>query len=487
MNAGRRRLGIGVAALLACALAVTVGAANARATTYYQAAPAVGGLPDLWNLAMNPNGWTIGTTDDGGNSTPFVFLNEAGHRLPVEPCPPGDECTTQATGVNLSGQVSGVVADPSTDGVSHAFLWDSATGATTLLRANSEAYGVNGVGQLVGGYQNVSGHERAFLWDGSTFEDLGTLGGKQAVATATPEQDVAVGCAQTTTGAWHPFLYRNGTMKDLGLPPGFTRACAYSANHKGQIVGGDEVFPWGGPSAVGSGAAVGARACNSWSRSASGRYTKIVASPAGTCLRATHVDPDGVVAVSANGAYTWKAGAGLTQIRPANVPFGDDLFNGFNCPTCSVLIDGVASSNVHGQLLVATDDQEGNDDSTGMLLTPIQIYDGSSPAITRSAGWATVASSGAWGGGIELASNAGATMTFSFSGKSISVIAPTGPGLGSATVTVDGANPATVDENTAGGQRRRVFQATFPTAGRHTLRIVAGSGFQVDALTTTQY
>jgi len=488
MSVGRRRLGAAFGALLICVLAATVGAANAQATTYYQATPVVGGLPDLWYLSMNPNGWSIGTSDDAGNSLPFAVLNEAGHRQEVTPCPISDECSTQATGVNLSGQVSGIVADYSTDGVSHALLWDAATGATTLLRPNSEAYGVNGVGQLVGGYQNASGHERAFLWDGSTFKDLGTLGGKQAVATASPEQNEAVGCAQTTNGAWHPFLYKNGTMKGLGLPPGFTGACAYSANRKGQIVGGDEVFPWGGPSYGDGLSAVGAKACKSWSRSASGKYTTIVASPARTCLRATHVDPDGVVAVSANGAYTWKAGIGLTQIRRANVPFGDDLYNGFNCrPLCSVLMDGVASSNVHGQLLVATDDQEGNDDSTGMLLTPIQIYDGSSPTITRGAGWATVSSKGAWGGGVNLAKTAGATMTFSFTGKSVSVIAPTGPGLASATVTVDGVNRTTVDENTTSGQRQRVFRATFPTVGQHTLQIVAGTGFQVDALTTTQY
>jgi probable HAF family extracellular repeat protein len=93
------------------------------------------------------------------------------------------------------------------------------------------------------------------------------------VATATPEQDVAIGCAQTTALAWHPFLYRNGTMKDLGLPAGSTRACAYSANQKGQIVGGDAVFPWGRALYVGAGA------CKSWSRSASAKYTRSTRSP----------------------------------------------------------------------------------------------------------------------------------------------------------------------------------------------------------------
>jgi len=281
MSVGRRRLGAAFGALLICVLAATVGAANAQATTYYQATPVVGGLPDLWDLYMNPSGWTLGTTD--------------------------------------------------------------------------EAYAVNGVGRLVGGYQNASGHERAFLWDGSTFKDLGTLGGKQAAATA-------------------------------------------------------------------------------------------------------------------------------------NVPFGNDLYNGFNCrPLCSVLMDGVASSNAHGQLLVATDDQEGNDDSTGMLLTPIQIYDGSSPTITWGAGWATVSSKRGVGRRRRPRQNRWSDHDVLVTGKSVSMIAPTGPGLASATVTVDGVNPTTVDENTTSGQRQRVFRATFPTVGQHTLQIVAGTGFQVDALTTTQY
>jgi len=55
------------------------------------------------------------------------------------------------------------------------------------------------------------------------------------------------------------------------------------------------------------------------------------------------------------------------------------------------------------------------------------------------------------------------------------------------TITIDGANPTTVTENAASATRQRVFQTTFPSAGAHSLTIVAGIGFQVDALTTTQY
>jgi hypothetical protein len=39
----------------------------------------------------------------------------------------------------------------------------------------------------------------------------------------------------------------------------------------------------------------------------------------------------------------------------------------------------------------------------------------------------------------------------------------------------------------AAAMRQLVFQAGFSTAGSRTLKIVAGAGFEVDALTTTQY
>jgi probable HAF family extracellular repeat protein len=463
-------------ALAGCVAVLAVGAANADATTYYQATPVDTGV-DVWGLYLNPNGWTLGTSDGSGSGAPWSVLVEDGHgRVVVTPCGNVD-CSTNATAVNLSGQVSGFVVDPSVS-AERAFLFDSTTGVTTMLRPNSEAYAINGVGQLVGGYQNVSGHERAFLWDGSTFKDLGTLGGKQAVATATPQQNEAVGCAQTKAGAWHPFLYKNGIMKDLGLPPGFTQGCAYSANQKGQIVGGDKVFGlgWASPMA--------AQACKSWSRSASGKYTRIVASPARTCVRATHVDADGVVALSANGAAsTWKAGTGLTPIRPANVPFGDDLLQDGLSPT--VYTDSLGGSNAHGQLLVHVHD-EPNDDSLSELLTPLKIYDENNTALTYAGAWLRGPVAGAWGGSVDVALSPGATLTLPFTGRTVSVIAPTGPGFGSATITIDGANPTTVTENAASATRQRVFEATFPSAGAHSLTIVAGIGFQVDAVTTTQ-
>ena len=102
---------------------------------------------------------------------------------------------------------------------------------------------------MVGGYRNrldKSGHSSGTARHRRSRHPRGS----EAVATATSTTGQAVGCAQTSSGAWHPFLYQNGTMHDLGLPPGLTQACAYSINQNGVIVGGDDIGPWkfeGGP------------------------------------------------------------------------------------------------------------------------------------------------------------------------------------------------------------------------------------------------
>jgi len=46
--------------------------------------------------------------------------------------------------------------------------------------------------------------------------DLGTLGGSESIATAINASGEITGGATTTAGAYHAFLYANGSMKDLG-------------------------------------------------------------------------------------------------------------------------------------------------------------------------------------------------------------------------------------------------------------------------------
>ena len=61
--------------------------------------------------------------------------------------------------------------------------------------------------------------------------DLGTLGGESSFATAMNDRGAVVGRAQSADGSYHGFLWRGGTMLDLGpLSP-------TDINNRGQVIG----------------------------------------------------------------------------------------------------------------------------------------------------------------------------------------------------------------------------------------------------------
>ena len=365
-----------------------------------------------------------------------------------------------------------------------AYELNIATDKYTLMRCNSEAYFVNAAGQLVGGYQNSQGSERAFLWDGTTFKDLGTLGGAQAFATGSAATGQAVGCSQTKAGTWHPFLYKNGTRTDLGLPTGFSNGCAYSINANGLILGGDGTTP---PTNYGLG---GYGECRLWTRSATGTFT-IIKPPTGTsCISGEHIDLNGVVGLTRRSAggyssYTWKAGR-LTKITAANIPFGDfaniqeDLFG-------LATLEGIFTTNVHGQLVADAFAVDGSLDEA-VLLTPLKIFNDTSTAITYSAGGNQyeLPVSGAWANDVHFWSYAGDTATFSFTGRSVRLVGEVGPGLDTAAVTLDGNDAGTVSENQPiTSQRQTIFQHSWPTSGTHRIKLTTQGPFTLDAIATT--
>jgi probable HAF family extracellular repeat protein len=466
-------------------LAVTAATASAATTTYYQATPATReSVVGVWGIYLNPAGWTVSTDGGAEGDGPEAFLFQDGNQSGGGPSDCFlDDCFAQATELNGTGQISGWAMYYANGYADQAYRYDSATDTWTLLQQNSEAYSINAAGQLVGGYRNAAGNERAFLWDGTTFKDLGTLGGAQAVAVSTPGTGQAVGCAQTKAGAWHPFRYAAGKMHDLGLPPGLMQGCAYSANENGQIIGGDGIGPW-----EGFWDSVGDDSCNPWSWTPSGGYVTIPKPTGVTCVQDFHVDLNGIVALS--GGYSnsqergwmWKQGVGLTPITPVNVPFGGLQ----RLMGVGPFVFGVNSSNINGQLVASIGAYQ-QDAEMGVLLSPLHIYDENNSALTYSGSWSRVTSTGAWGGKVEKAGSADGTLSFTFSGKSVSVIAPFSPGLGYGMISVDGGSPRTVNENQPAAARRRVFFKSFSAVGTHTVTITANAGFEVDALTTTQY
>jgi probable HAF family extracellular repeat protein len=130
---------------------------------------------------------------------------------------------SNARAINNRGQV---VGQSGVQGGSHAFLWDS-TGMHDLGDLGfpaSAASAINDLGQVVGNSNttgNVANH--AFLWDGTGIHDLGTLGGGQGDPADINSSGQIVGFAAAadsgSLGRYHPFLFSNGVMHDLGSPP----------------------------------------------------------------------------------------------------------------------------------------------------------------------------------------------------------------------------------------------------------------------------
>jgi len=144
----------------------------------------------------------------------------------------------------IAGLSENGLIDPLTDFPQvRAVLWNrdrSISDLGTLGGNASQAFSANSRGQVVGFALNAveenpdfasfvafwpaATQSRAFLWQNGSMHDLGTLGGNDAAAGGVNESGQIVGLSFTnttpndTTGipTVHPFLWKNGTMQDLG-------------------------------------------------------------------------------------------------------------------------------------------------------------------------------------------------------------------------------------------------------------------------------
>jgi len=170
-------------------------------------------------------------------------------------------------GSSLAAWISGIglIAGESQNGVFdpiigvpefNAVLWSHGEiiNLGTLGGTLSGAFGVNDLGQVVGGALNAvpdpvcfvscSAQARAFLWQNGVMQDLGTLGGPDAGALVVNERGQVAGMSFTNstrnpvTGipTQDPFLWENGMMQDLGTLGG-TVGFPNGLNNRGQVIG----------------------------------------------------------------------------------------------------------------------------------------------------------------------------------------------------------------------------------------------------------
>jgi len=108
----------------------------------------------------------------------------------------------------------------------------------------SWALGINDLGEVVG-YSRVSpgSPPHAFLYRSGTMVDLGTIAGIESAASAINDRGEVVGVSEAIGPGGDltdtAFLYSNGEMTDLGAAFGFAISQANDINDRGEIVGTD--------------------------------------------------------------------------------------------------------------------------------------------------------------------------------------------------------------------------------------------------------
>lgn len=161
--------------------------------------------------------------------------------------------TSAALDINDRGQIVGMshdTLDAQRGGrVSHAFIWEDGVmrdvgtlgGPFTIARAISNRGQIIGVSDLSFDAPDADPHmdgPHAFLWEGGTMTDLGTLGGPSSRAVAINELGQVVGRSSVTRGdsPGTPFVWENDMMRDLSTP-GLPFGGGAAINDRGQVVG----------------------------------------------------------------------------------------------------------------------------------------------------------------------------------------------------------------------------------------------------------
>ena len=153
--------------------------------------------------------------------------------------------SSSANAINASGVVAGEARDAT--GLDLAFLYSNGI-MTNLgsLGGSSSALAINDSGQVTGGSQlGLTDYvEHAFLCTaGSPMKDLGTLGGSVSRGTGINASGQVVGFSSVSGVIYHPFLYSNGVMHDLGTFGTGDTGDAIAINDFGQVVGSSNFRP----------------------------------------------------------------------------------------------------------------------------------------------------------------------------------------------------------------------------------------------------
>ncbi len=124
----------------------------------------------------------------------------------------------------------------------------------------------------------------------------------------------------------------------------------------------------------------------------------------------------------------------------------------------------------------ATDDL-GNRSTSTTVSARLTVRDSKSSRWRKSAGeWKNKSTSQAYHGSLLIAKGTTGSLSTSFSGKAVALVAPLGPGRGSLRVRVDGGGWQTVDLKASQTAHRKVVWGRTLGGGTHTLEVQGKSG-----------
>lgn len=196
------------------------------------------GVGDSSGYGINGAGQVTGSSNTSvGTVHAFLYANAAMQDLGTLG---GDSSFGYA--INGPGQVTGT-ADIFGN-VNQAFLYSNGTmtglGALVFL-GRSVGEGINDVGQ-VSGWSNTIAGRHAFLYTSGSMHDLGTLGGGDSEGYGVNNAGEVVGYSEMAGNTIdHAFLYTGGSMQDLNsfIDPnsGWMLTSAQDINDAGQIIG----------------------------------------------------------------------------------------------------------------------------------------------------------------------------------------------------------------------------------------------------------
>jgi probable HAF family extracellular repeat protein len=195
-----------------------------------------------YTAAINAGGSVAGYTQFNGFAQAVVW-KPSGKRVTIPQVDVSPDADMWANDITDDGLVVGSVAPALFE--SYAFRWKQGSPPEAIGvppgGSWADAVSANKRGQIVGQavFPGTAKPGHAFLYDGGTWEDLGTLGGKNSHAKAINGLGHVAGCADTDGAGLdhqHAFLYTGQAMIDLGAPEGM-HACAYGIASDDTVAG----------------------------------------------------------------------------------------------------------------------------------------------------------------------------------------------------------------------------------------------------------